>query len=652
MVVRTVCIAALFLLAALPAALAAGPSITHRDVPLRRPEHGSPVRCDEAIRHARRALAWRRGGRVQDAKPCRHVERLAPRSTRGRGSSRRGQGEAPRRLAPRQPVVDGLVRPLRATDARSRDAGPRLADLELGGAHPASPGVDRGLAAGSSRGKDGRRTRRSAARRLATPRCCRWRSSTTRPGGTGSGPEDSAAIVRGIELYHVKANGWNDIGYNFLVDRWGQVFEGRYGGMTQNVIGAHAEGFNTGSVGIAADRHVLIEEAVEGGGGRAGEAARVAARRRPRRSRVLGDDPVGRQPALPCGRGRVPARDLRAPRHGLHVVPGQRALRAARPLLTEVAATTGLPKLYEPSAPGALGKIVRFAGPPVAAARLDRDRHGPSPGRAWPASREWATAIAWSWNSAGHRGRSLHVDDRGGERPAGAGRDRQGQARRLASAPAAAATSPVGRHRRLRTSCHPTRTATRTCRPSSYRLGRAARGDGRRSTTSTGCPQSTLVLERAPDRRASAALPWLLDAVPDGRYTRRRVGSRGQRPDRAADGRSDGDARDRLGSRADPSSFSPDGDGVDDTILFSFTATKGVQVAVEVRAGGPPARARRVGVVRGRPARDRVGRPPAGRGDCARLVRAVGDGERRDRDDLGGGAVRRHAAAGLTTARD
>ena len=61
----------------------------------------------------------------------------------------------------------------------------------------------------------------------------------------------SASIVEAIELYHVKGNGWNDIGYNFLVDKYGQIFEGRYGGMTRAVIGAHAQGFNTGSVGIA-----------------------------------------------------------------------------------------------------------------------------------------------------------------------------------------------------------------------------------------------------------------------------------------------------------------------------------------------------------------------------------------------------------------
>src|SRR5687768_4996236 len=61
----------------------------------------------------------------------------------------------------------------------------------------------------------------------------------------------SAAIVKAIQVYHVKGNGWNDLGYNFIVDKYGQVFEGRYGGVERNVIGAHAEGFNTGSVGVA-----------------------------------------------------------------------------------------------------------------------------------------------------------------------------------------------------------------------------------------------------------------------------------------------------------------------------------------------------------------------------------------------------------------
>jgi len=62
---------------------------------------------------------------------------------------------------------------------------------------------------------------------------------------------EAAAIVKGIQLYHVQGNGWNDIGYNFLVDRFGTIYEGRFGGFERNVVGAHAQGFNTGSVGIA-----------------------------------------------------------------------------------------------------------------------------------------------------------------------------------------------------------------------------------------------------------------------------------------------------------------------------------------------------------------------------------------------------------------
>jgi hypothetical protein len=57
-------------------------------------------------------------------------------------------------------------------------------------------------------------------------------------------------IIKGIQNWHMDGNGWDDIGYNFLVDKYGGVWEGRQGGITRNVVGAHAFEFNTGSTGV------------------------------------------------------------------------------------------------------------------------------------------------------------------------------------------------------------------------------------------------------------------------------------------------------------------------------------------------------------------------------------------------------------------
>ena len=56
--------------------------------------------------------------------------------------------------------------------------------------------------------------------------------------------DEVPAIIRGIYAYHTQSLGWSDIGYNFLVDRFGRIWEGRYGGVDRPVIGAHTFGYN------------------------------------------------------------------------------------------------------------------------------------------------------------------------------------------------------------------------------------------------------------------------------------------------------------------------------------------------------------------------------------------------------------------------
>ena len=64
------------------------------------------------------------------------------------------------------------------------------------------------------------------------------------------GGTNVAATIRAIYYYHAVTRGWGDIGYNYLVDKFGNIWTGRAGG--DHVIAGHAYGWNDGSFGVAA----------------------------------------------------------------------------------------------------------------------------------------------------------------------------------------------------------------------------------------------------------------------------------------------------------------------------------------------------------------------------------------------------------------
>ena len=158
----------------------------------------------------------------------------------------------------------------------------------------------------------------------------------------------------------MKGNGWNDIGYNFLVDKYGQVFEGRYGGVERNVIGAHAEGFNTGSVGIALLGNVRRHEADREGARRNRRADRLAAGRRPCRPGLAALVGLRRQRALPVGTP-VPLRcGHRPPGHRSTSCPGNALLRAAARDCAQGSGDRPAEALLAVRVAARLGGLVRF----------------------------------------------------------------------------------------------------------------------------------------------------------------------------------------------------------------------------------------------------------------------------------------------------
>lgn len=67
----------------------------------------------------------------------------------------------------------------------------------------------------------------------------------------GYAPGEVTPMLRAIYAFHRYVHGWNDIGYNFVIDLYGRIFEARAGGIDEPVVGAQAGGYNLASTGVA-----------------------------------------------------------------------------------------------------------------------------------------------------------------------------------------------------------------------------------------------------------------------------------------------------------------------------------------------------------------------------------------------------------------
>ncbi len=127
-------------------------------------------------------------------------------------------------------------------------AGPRAQAAAL-------PLLSTSLAAGA--GQPPIIARRAWARGVARPRVAPGYGAvemafvhhTENPNGYSAG--EVPAMLRAIYAFHRYVNGWNDIGYNFVLDRFGRIFEARAGGIDEPVVGAQAGGYNLVSTGVA-----------------------------------------------------------------------------------------------------------------------------------------------------------------------------------------------------------------------------------------------------------------------------------------------------------------------------------------------------------------------------------------------------------------
>jgi hypothetical protein len=378
----------------------------------------------------------------------------------------------------------------------------------------------------------------------------------------------AAAIVRGIQRYHVLANGWDDIGYNFLVDKYGQIFEGRYGGVDRNVVGAHAQGFNSGSSGVALIGN--YERAA------VSPAARTALTRLIAwRLDVAHVDPLSTfswrstgNPRFPAGRS-ITLRTISGHRDtGYTTCPGSQ-LYGALPALAGSVAQTGLPKLYFPTATGAPGELVHFTATLTEPLPWSVIVSEPD-GNIIATGQGIGTDVDWTWDATTiPAGRYLYSIDAGPSvRPATGAIAGTSTRAKLTALARPGLITPNGDGRSDSTVIR-------------YRLSEAALLTAS-VVDSVGTPVTTLFVEQK--IRGSYEFTWDAAGLVDGRYgivltARNALGIETTATLAVIVDRT------LAGLSVAPQVFSPNGDGRLDTTSFSFLLNGPARVSLIVRRG-------------------------------------------------------------------
>jgi hypothetical protein len=384
---------------------------------------------------------------------------------------------------------------------------------------------------------------------------------------------EAPAVVRAIQRYHVEANGWNDIGYNFLVDRFGTVYEGRFGGVDANVVGAHAVGFNTGSVGVA-----LLGTYTSSAPSAAAE--RALDRLLAWRLDLAHVDPAslltvssGGSPKYAAGlpvtlRAVSGHRDV-----GLTECPGT-ALYGRLRAIAAAAASLGLPKLFEPAAT-VEGAAVTFR------ARLSTSLPwtvvvSDAAGVAVAEGSGSGSAIDWSWDTTTvapgtYRWTMTAGTGAAAVTPAG-GEVQAGAAAALAVLDAEAAPPVVS----------PDGDGVADVSAISYRLTRAASVE----VTAVDAAGLAAPVEPATWRRAGEhTATFDPAALADGVYTVE-IHARSADGSEAAAAVTVTVTRTLASPVAAPAVISPNGDGRADTLRLAFTLTRAAAVRVTVTRAG------------------------------------------------------------------